>query len=479
MKITFIDPPNFLEKKNIERVFGCTYSHYPIPNIFVLQAAAVLEEASLDAKYIDAPILKWNLKDALKFLSNDVSDVYCFYTVNLSKKLDLSFSEKIRAIYPEKLIIFFGPSPTYEPDDFLRDENRSVVRGEPALRFKELAGCLLNNKDYRSIKGVSYLSAGKIIHNEMMPIIEDLDRLPFPARNILLLRERYYNPKLNHRPFTAAISSRGCPYQCRYCVPCSLSFARELENKRFTGDKPAVRMRSSQNVTEEISLLKKQGYKAISFLDDQFIWDIPRLEVIAGHLALHKITWGCLARADRINDDAAKILSKTGCVYIDIGVESFQQNILDDIHKDMKVEQCMDAVSVLEKHKVNYKLNILLGASPLETKETIRNNLEVIKKIRPYAVMFSICNPFPGTEFWDIAKNNNWLVNQEYRAVDVQKGSTINYPHLTKNNLEKEARILNLRFYFSFYFLSTAIKRAVMHPRDIINGIVSLSRKIF
>lgn len=479
MKITFIDPPNFLERKNIERVFGCTYSHYPIPNIFILQAAAVFEEAGFIAKYIDAPVLRWSLKDTVEFLKGNPSDVYCFYTVNLAKKIDLYFLEKIRTIYPEKLIIFFGPTPTYAPTDFLRDENTIVVRGEPELTMKELAHHLLNGKDYRNIKGISLLSAGSVMQNEMRPINEDLDSLPLPARHILLCRERYYNPKLNRRLFTAVIISRGCPYQCRYCVPCSLSFARELENKKFIGSKPKVRMRSIQNAIEEFSLLKKQGYKAISFLDDQFIWDTPRLEAISNQLAVHKFLWGCLARPDHINEDVARILKSTGCNYIDIGVESFQQSILDDIHKDLKVEECLEAVSVLRKYNINFKLNILLGSSPLETKETIRYNLKVIKKIKPYAVMFSICNPFPGTEFWDMAKNNHWLIDEEYVPVDVQKESTINYPHLTRGDLEKEARLLNLRFYLSFYFLFNAIKRIFIHPKDIINGIISLSRKIF
>lgn len=479
MKVTFFIPPSLNPKRVPERVFGCTYSHYPIPNIFILQVAAIFECVGFTANYIDAPVLKWNRKDTIEFLKTDFSDIYCFYTVNLAKKLDLYFLEKIRAIYPDKLIIFFGPTPTYAPADFLRDEFTIVVRGEPELIFQELANCLLNNKDYHHIKGISCLSAGKITHNEMMPLNEDLDNLPFPDRHILLHRERYYNPKLNRRPFTAAITSRGCPYRCRYCVPCSLSFARELENKKFTGNKPAVRMRSSRNVKEELILLKSQGYKAISFLDDQFIWDAPRLSAIAGQLALDKFSWGCLARPDRINEDVAKILARTGCNYIDIGIESFRQDVLDDIHKDLKVQQCLEAVSVLKKYKVNFKLNILLGASPLETKETIRYNLAVIKKIKPYAVMFSICNPFPGTEYWDIAKNNHWLINEDYLPVDVQKEATITYPHLTKEMLEEEIRLLNFKFYFSLSFLGAAIKKVFIHPRDIINGLISLIKKIF
>ncbi|MBP7216737.1 MAG: radical SAM protein, partial [Candidatus Omnitrophica bacterium] len=237
--------------------------------------------------------------------------------------------------------------------------------------------------------------------------------------------------------------------------------------------------RSADNVSAEIRLLKSQGYRAISFIDDQFIWDTKRLQIIGDCLASNGFAWGCLARSDRINEDIARILAETKCSYVDIGVESFKQPILDDIKKDAVVEECLASLALLKKYKVNVKLNVLIGASPLETKETIRNTYAILKKVKPYAVMFSICNPFPGTEFWDVAMQNHWLLQKTYTPVDVQKESSIAYPHLSKETLEREVRWLNFKFYFSLHFLALALKSAIMNPRELVHGLKSIMRKLW
>lgn len=479
MRVTFFVPPAFSRKKVPERVFGCTYSQHPFPNIFILQAVSVLQRDNIEAQFIDAPVMGWSVAEAVEFLRKDSSQAVCFYTVNLAKEIDIYFAKEVRRLHPAKTIVFFGPAPTFYTQEFLIDEKTLVVRGEPEETFGELGRRVREGEDFYSVRGISYLREGSIVHNEARPLIEHLDSLPFPARHIMKERLRYYNPKLSRRPFTVAFTARGCPYRCRFCVPCSLNFARELEYKKIAGCKPPVRMRSAENVAEELSLLKAQGYKAISFLDDQFIWDPLRLEKIGSALLKGGFSWGCLARPDRISEDTAKILAETKCMYVDIGMESFQQEILDDIHKDMKVDSCMTAVSLLKKYKVNFKLNMLLGASPLETRESIQNTLLALKKIKPYAVMFSICNPFPGTEFWEVAKNHKWLVSEQYNPVDVQKESTISYHHLSQGELERLAKWLNVRFYCSFRFLFAALGNALRNPREILYNIAALLRKLF
>ena len=84
MKITFIDPPDFLGKRNIERVFGCTYSLYPMPNIFSLTSAALLENNGFAADYIDMANEGWRINRFKKFLLSDDSGAYVFHSVNLS-----------------------------------------------------------------------------------------------------------------------------------------------------------------------------------------------------------------------------------------------------------------------------------------------------------------------------------------------------------------------------------------------------------
>ena len=93
------------------------------------------------------------------------------------------------------------------------------------------------------------------------------------------------------------ISSRGCAYNCYYCVPNSLDFAREIEFKRYDPmrKKPPVRMRSAKNIIEEIKMLHSQGFNSISFLDDQFVWNKERIIKICDGIKDLNMEWSCLA----------------------------------------------------------------------------------------------------------------------------------------------------------------------------------------
>lgn len=483
MKVTFIIPPVLSGKREVERVFGCTYGLYPIPNIFFLYIATVFLEKGHNVSYVDGPILKWSKKSFLDSIKHNESQVYLFYTVNLAKDTDLAAAAYIKANNPDAWIIFIGPSPTYAPLDYLCHDKSIVISGEPEDTATELAAILpmvLKNEfdSLLGIKGISYRINGKVVENKFREPINDIDRLAFPARN-LVKNDRYYNPKLGLIPFTVLLTSRGCPFRCRYCVPNSQSFARELAYRaQYKGyGKPKVSIRSYENVYSELESLKKEGYKAISIIDDQFIWDRNREIKIAQAMGRLGFRWGCLSRADRITEDIAKAFGENNCQYVDIGVESFSQEILDDINKDTTVEKMCEGIGYLKKYSVPVKLNILFGASAKESVESMRNTLKFVRDLEVDSVMVGICNPFPGTEFWDIAKQNNWLLSPEYKPVDVQKESTIAYSHLPAEILEKEVKRANLEFFLNPGFFLKHIAR-IKTPYTILQDAKALFKKL-
>ena len=239
MKITFLVPPP-IDGNIPERVAGCAYLLYYVPNIFLLSAAAVLEKAGYEVRYIETTIKKWDRGHFLTFLKEDLSDVYGFYSVNLSKNTDFRALNDIREIRGDVPIVFFGPAPSDRPAEFVVDDNTYVVRGEPEYTMLELIRALETKSVGTGIKSVSFKKNDEILNNANREPIEDLDALPFPARHLLEERDVYYNPKLGKRPFTAVCTSRGCSYRCIYCVPSSLSFSRELEYKHYLGKKPPV-----------------------------------------------------------------------------------------------------------------------------------------------------------------------------------------------------------------------------------------------
>jgi radical SAM superfamily enzyme YgiQ (UPF0313 family) len=483
MKACFLIPPPLPGARPAERVFGCTYELYPFPPLPILYAAAAARRAGHVPEVVDAVRAGHLVEDFDgEFLRKAQADCFVFHTVNLSREADKHAHAKIREFHGLELpVVFTGPGPTWEPERYALDPHTFVLRGEVEESLPELLSKLATGKpfDPAELPGLTARAGdGRILSGPPRPAIEDLDKLPFPARD-LVDRDAYFNPKLGARPCTAVLTSRGCPHRCRYCVPCAMSFARELEGRRVSpdGKKPPVRLRSAGNVIAELEQLAKEGYRAISFIDDEFVWSAERTEELCAAVGRLGFRWGCLARPDYLDERSVAALAKARCRYVDLGAESFVQAILDDIGKDLKIADAERAVRLLKTAGVPVKLNVLIGASVLETRETIEETIRKTIELDPDAAMFGVCNPFPGTPYWDYAAKQGLLTGPEYRPVDVQRESSVRLPHLSPEELVAAVRRANRRFYLR----PRVILRNVFKSRslgDLLRGAGAFWRKM-
>jgi len=447
MKISFIVPPSLDGFKAAERSAGCTRMVYPMPNIFELTIAALFEKHNHHVEYHDFVIAKGTKKSFITFLQNHHTDIYCIWSVNLAIKTDCQAIDIIHKLHPQTWILLMGPGPAYFTDKYLKNNRVIIARGEPETSAINLLNAIEQQQPFQSVKGISFLDEkGNIFNTTSENLIEDLDQLPFPARH-LINGLVYRNPKLKHSPYTSVITSRNCPYQCIFCVPGSLTFAREIESKTSTGKKPPITIRSIQNIDNELALLNSQGYKSIAFIDDNFIWDPNRLQGIVNSLNKYDLHWGCQARADAITPEISDILANSKCEYIDLGVESFNNEILKFIKKGLTEEQIINAITLLTQLNIPVKLNILIGTSPLETKETIRHTIRTAKRLNVSQVMINIVSPFPGTKFYELAKLKGWIKGGEYKPTDVQRKSILEYPSLTSKQMERILFCSNFNFF--------------------------------
>ena len=459
MKITFLVPPTLDSNRPAERSAGCTRVVYFAPNIYELTVIGVVENENLgEVAYEDFVFYKKDEEQYRDFLKNDNSDVYCIWTVNLSIESDLKAIAILQEIRPEAKVILMGPGPSYFIEKCLVNDRIVIVRGEPEATLVELLHAIDEGKTFEGILGISWLRDGKVVNNGFRPLIVDLDKLPFPARHFIADR-RYHNPKIKRKGYTTAFTSRNCPFHCIYCVPSSLTFAREIENKRFTGRKPTISYRTAESVDREMALLSEQGYKAVGFMDDNFIWNEERTRQMCAIMKKYGMQWGCQARVDAITEPIAEMLGESGCCYVDLGVESFNDEILRYVRKGITTEQIYEAIGLLKKYKVPVKLNVLIGSSPLETKETLRHTLKEAKKLKVDQVMFNIVSPFPGTEFYKLCKENNWLSTPDYVPTDVQRESILNLPNISSHEMEKILFKNNLSYFLSWNFIVKQLKR--------------------
>ena len=436
-------------KRPAERTAGCTHVVYLAPNTYELTVIAMIEQSGLHQVVChDFVYDHGTRRDFEHWLADDKSDVYLMWTVNLSIYNDLEAIQLMLRHRPNCRVVLMGPGPTHFTQRCLPDDRVIVVRGEPDVTVSELMDALHRGDDWTALPGISWRRDGQVTDNPSRPLIADLDTLPLPARHHLTGR-RYYNPKLKCEPYTTAVTSRNCPFHCIYCVPSSLTFAREIEHRRVHGCKPPVAMRSVESVDHEMDELCRLGYRAVGFMDDNFIWTEERTLALCEVMRRHGLVWGCQARVDAITPTIAQALGQSGCRYVDLGVESFDDQILAYIKKGISSDQIYRAVDLLKRHGVPVKLNILIGCSPLETPQTVRQTLREAKRLDVDQVMFNIVSPFPGTEYYRQCRENGWIATGDYVPSDVQRTSILNLPHLSARQMERALFWNNIRYFVS------------------------------
>lgn len=414
-------------------------------------------------EFIDCPVegksRKW-LEDYLAWRSDYV---IVFFTVYLAKETDLYWAIKVLEASPHNIVIFMGPEPSYRMEEFLINKRTFVIRGEPEETIVELlkeVGEAYPN--YKKIKGLSWKDY-TVHHNKYREPIEDIDKLPFPDRTLIRNPNKYFNPKLRGKPTTTMITTRNCWGRCLYCIPMAYTFAREIAYRCEHYKKPQVAVRSPENVFEEFKAIKEQGYKSVAIMDDNFM-GLPtkdgqeRILDICKLISPLGLEWGCLARADQCLDkDILFWMRQAGCVYIDLGVESFNDEILKYVQKDITREQQIRAIQNIKEAGIIPKINILIGCSPEQTKEDIEEVLRILKENEIEYVSFSIVTPHPMTEYYKKAKK--YMTTKDWVGTDTYRESIINLPHLSKEDLEEMSKKCYKDFYLRPSYIWKRIKK--------------------
>lgn len=240
--------------------------------------------------------------------------------------------------------------------------------------------------DLRDIRGIIYWNDGdRIAATEKRALVEPLDRLAFPARDVLKI-ERY----------TYMFTARGCPYRCTFCSSC-----------RFW-DK--VRLFSAEYVADEIEdLVTRYNVESIGFYDDIFPIDAQRVENIRDILdkknILGRVSFTCSIRANMVHNDIIHLLKDLGTKFIGMGLESGCDETLTFLKGGhINIEDNKRAINIIKKHRISVVGSFIIG-SPEESKHNILKTLRFVKRSRLDEFALYVLTPFPGTPIWDYAKS--------------------------------------------------------------------------
>lgn len=304
-------------------------------------------------------------------------------------------------------IIVGGLHPTILPDFVIKNPNIDMIcigEGEQAL-LELIESMQIGKVDY-SIRNIWFRRDGEIIRNPLRSLIQDLNSLPFPNKEIF----RKYGCFSNR---LYVMTGRGCPYQCTYCF--NMYYRKLLCAPGFS----YVRRRSVENVIDELKVFKsKYNIKEVYFYDDIFtINDAWIGKFCKSYRQEICLPFKILVHPQTIKEETMRLLADAGCIYVDIGIESGSEQLRYKLLKrNMTNQDLINAAKILKKVGIRFCVLNMVGL-PTETREQMWETYELNEKMKSDGAIVSFFYPFPKTELTDYCLENGFLEQEDYVKV--------------------------------------------------------------
>ncbi|MDZ7954977.1 hopanoid biosynthesis associated radical SAM protein HpnJ [Nostoc sp. DedQUE09] len=392
------------------------------------------------SKLIDAPPHGQTVEDIIEIAQD--YELIIMHTSTPSLANDVKCAETIKAQNSDVKIGLIGAHVAVLPEQTLVENPiiDFVCRHEFDYTCKEIA----EGKSWEEITGLSYRDRqGNIHHNQDRPLIHDWDSMPsvLPIYHRNLDITKYFIGYLLH-PYISFYTGRGCPAKCTFCL-----WPQTIGGHLYRTKSPEAVGREM----EEAKAIFGDKVREYMFDDDTFTIDKHRAITISEHLRRLKLTWSCNARAN-LDYDTLKQLRNNGLRLLLVGFESGNQQILDGIKKGIKLEVARKFMENCHKLGITVHGTFIIGL-PDETQRTIEETVRFACEISPHTIQVSIAAPYPGTELYRQAQENNWFSNTSLVASSGIQMSTLQYPNLSGAEIEDAVE----RMYRKFYFRPRAI----------------------
>lgn len=387
MKILLVNPPlKHLISANVPSFVEEERGTYP--PLGLLYIAAYLKEygpKNLEIKVLDTVLEEMGYHEIEEFIRKENPDVVATQALTFTLIDALKVIKVAKRFNPKIVTVLGGRHCDIYPEETASLELVDyVIRGEGEIAFTQLIKNLHNQHELKKIAGLTFKTKEGIINNPPQ-LIENLDRLPFPARELTSYRKyRFLLAKTS--VFTTLITSRGCPYGCTFC---------DEGRKRFRA------ISASRVVDEIIDCKKRWGIDTFFIFDSTFTVNRQRVLDFCDELIGQKadIVFDVRSRIDLIDDEILTKFKKAGCVRIQYGVESGNDKILKNINKLITVEQVKEVVNKTRRYGFEILCDFMIGL-PGETEKEIMDTINLSLNLPIDYAQFAITTPYPNTTLY-------------------------------------------------------------------------------
>jgi len=381
-------------------------------------------------------------------------------------------SKEIKKIL-KKPSICGGVHATVDPEEVIKEPGIDIVCiGEGEGPILELVEKIKNKKSINKIRSLWIKSGKKIIKNPVAPLNQDLDSIPFPDRELFEF-EKLSDFKLG---VLNVIATRGCPFQCTYCINHQLQ-------KIYAGKGKYVRFRNVDEVIKEVKEVYKKypSLKYVELLDDTFCIDKNWVKEFTNKYEKEiNLPFRANTHLSLLDEDKIKWLKRAGCERVAVGIESGNPKIRSKIlNRHMGNKEIIEKIKMCKKVGLEVTTYNMVGL-PFET---IKNVLETVKLNADSGsteMHVSIFQPYPNTELYNICKKNNLIKNKDVKTffsgtVVRQKSISETEVNFTYKYFGIFARLYSL---FRFYPINKALDKLFL-SKSLHSSLIKIHPLIF
>lgn len=370
--------------------------------------AAVLKKADVEVSIYNQDVFHYTNDELAQYLSQNSFDIITigFLAARFTETI-LDLCHVVNKYKKDAWLVLGGHGPSPIPEYVLKTTGADLVTiGEAEETFLDLVRCKKDKSDLHSIKGIAFFDENnQFVLTERRKPVRNLDSLPFPEWSLFPM-EQYSTclrtPRMTpeDRAF-GILTSRGCINRCSFCY--------RMEK--------GIRFRSVRNIVSEMKELNElYGITFFLTYDELFVY--PRKRIFEFYEELQqndlKIKYQCNARVDIFDEEIADCLKESGCQFVNFGMESSDQTVLDQMKKNTTVEANIKAAEIVKKRGIGIGLNFIWG-NPGDTEKSLWDNVKLIKKYNMYDQIRTIrpVTPYPGCDLYYEAIDRGLLAGPE------------------------------------------------------------------
>ncbi len=419
--------------------------------------AAVLEKAGHEVVIYSQDVNHYPEEHLTRFLDQNRFDVIglSFIAGYYQYRKAIKISEAINLSKQRPFYIIGGHGPAPEPGYFIEKTGADViVIGEGEITVVDLLETLEQKKSLSGVKGIAYMDGNTLVETPRRHLIADVDSIPMPAYK--LFQMEYYRllrfAKCSNTDFVIPmLSGRGCPFKCTFCYRMDKGF----------------RPRKSEGILEEMRLLNRDyGVNYFLFSDDLLMSSVERtMEISEAILSSGmRIKWHCNGRLNYATPDVLKAMKKSGCVFINYGIEAMDDRVLKNMHKALTTKQVIKGIEATISEGISPGLNIIFGNIG-DNRDTLNKGVEFLLKYDDGAQMRTIrpVTPYPGSPLYYDAIEKGLLKDcrdfYEHKHLNSDLLS-VNFTELSDEDFYDALCEANLRLVDNYYSKKQADIRA-------------------